>query len=172
MSSENPSIKVIATLAACAITSSDEDLIEAAISELHTRSPQTKLLQDPSGQSDLVLFLHSLSLAESSEQQAEAVQILEKAVMERVNDPVARIRLAKALVASGQYEEAKFLTDGLASHDGATRSEALRLTGVAQIVSGESDAMGMVQKSVVVRPWEQAGWEALAWTRGLQQDIE
>lgn len=170
LSSENPSIQVISTLAAVAITSSDADLIEATISELQTQSPHTKLTQDPAGHSDLILFLHSL--LNSSED--AAIEVLESSVISKPYDLVARNRLAKALIASGRYEDA---TSALAElgGDGEVLSEGLRLRGIAEIVGGGDEGtagMGLVQKSVVVRPWEEAGWEALAWARKVQVDEE
>jgi superkiller protein 3 len=170
LSSDHPSIRVISTLAAVAITSSDADLTEAAISELHQQTAEAKLAQDPAGQADLVLFLHSLAL--ESEESEAALSILESAVQIRPTDPIARNRLAKALVATGRYDEASIILDGVTSRDGQVFSEALRLKGVAQAVSGESSGLEAIQKSVVVRPWDEAGWEALAWTRKAQAEVE
>jgi superkiller protein 3 len=171
LSSENPSIQVISTLAAVAITTSDSDLIEATISELNTQSPETIYHNDPAGHSDLILFLNSLLTDESEE---SAIQILESAIISRPYDTLARNRLAKALIASGRYEDAASALEGVGSADGAVLSESLRLRGVADIVGGGDDTagMGLVQKSVVVRPWEAAGWEALAWARKVQVDVE
>ena len=153
-----------------AITSSDADLTEAAISELHQQTPEAKVIQDPSGQADLVLFLHSIS--ENVDEPDVALSVLETAVQVRSTDPIARNRLAKALVATGRYEEANEILDGVMSRDGQVLSEALRLKGVAQAVSGESSGLEAIQKAVVVRPWEAAGWESLAWTRKAQAEVE
>lgn len=170
LSSDNPSIKVIATLAAVAITSSDADLIEAATSELLQQSAEAKLAQDPAGQSDLVLFLHSLAL--HPDQPGEALEILESAVLVRPSDPIARNRLAEALVANGRYEEANAVLDGVSSRDGPVLSEAFRYRGIAQTVSGEDGGMEAIQKGLVLRPWEKQGWEALAWSRQVQAEVE
>jgi hypothetical protein len=148
------------------MTSSDQDLIEASISELQTQSPQTKAMNDPAGHSDLVLFLHSL--LNSSDD--AAIEVLEGSVISKPYDMVARNRLAKALIASGRYEDATAALEGAGGGDGEVLSEGLRLRGIADIVGGADDVvgMGLVQKSVVVRPWDEAGWEALAWARKVQ----
>jgi hypothetical protein len=120
----------------------------------------------------LILFLNSLLSNPDSE---EAIQILESAMISRPHDPVARNRLAKALIASGRYEDATSALHGVASGDGAVLSEALRLRGVADVAGGEDEGvvgMGLIQKSVVVRPWEEAGWETLAWARKVRAEIE
>ena len=158
-------------MAAVAITSSDSDLIEATVSELNTLSPETIYHHDPAGHSDLILFLNSLLTDESQE---SAIQILESAIISRPYDIVARNRLAKALIASGRYEDAGSALEGIGSADGEVLSESLRLRGVADIVGGGDDTvgMGLVQKSVVVRPWDAASWEALAWARRVQVDVE
>lgn len=57
------------------------------------------------------------------------------------------------------------MLDGVLSRDGEVLSEAYRLKGVAQTVAGEDGAREMVQKSVVVRPWDTQSWEALSWHR-------
>jgi hypothetical protein len=161
-----------------AITSSDSDLIEASISELSTHSAESKLAQDPAGHSDLVLFLHALSEG-GSEDHDQAITFLEQAVQTRPYDVIARNRLAKAMIASGRYEEAAAVLEGVGSADGAVLSESLRLKGVAEIVGGGDQVeggagggLGMIQKSVVVRPWEAAGWEALAWAKKIQVETE
>lgn len=169
LSSEHPSIKVIATLAAVAITSSDADLIEASISELHQQSPEAKLSQDPVGQSDLVLFLHSL--AQSPDAPEDALDILESAVQLRPSDPIARNRLAKAFIASGRYEEANDVLDGVMSRDGDVLSEAYRLKGIARVAAGEEGAGEIVQKAVLIRPWEEKSWEALTWSRQVEAEV-
>ena len=160
-------------LAAVAITSSDSDLIEATISELNTQSPETIYHNDPAGHSDLILFLNSL-LTDGAESEESAIQILESAIISRPYDIVARNRLAKALIASGRYEDAGSALEGVGSADGEVLSESLRLRGVADIVGGGDDTvgMGLVQKSVLVRPWDAASWEALAWARKVQVDVE
>jgi superkiller protein 3 len=158
-------------LAAVAITSSDSDLIEASITELSTQSPEAKLAQDPAGHLDLVLFLHALSAPDQGEDQAVAA--LEQAVTTRSYDVVARNRLAKAMIATGRFEEAVSVLEGVGSADGALLSGCLRLKGVAEMVGGgerSETGIGMIQKSVVVRPWETAGWEALAWAKAV--DVE
>jgi len=169
LSSDNPSIQVISTLAAVAITSSDSDLIEATISELQTQSPSTIYHTDPAGHSDLILFLNALSTSED-----KAIEVLESSVISRPYDMVARNRLAKALIASGRYDDAGHALDGVGSGDGEVLSEGLRLRGIAEIVGGADDTigLGLVQKSVTVRPWEEAGWEALAWARKVQAEGE
>lgn len=134
------------------------------------QTPEAKLAQDAAGQSDLVLFLHSLS--QSSDEPDAALSILESAVQIRPNDPIARNRLAKALIASGRYDEASAILNSIASRDGQVLSDSLRLKGVAQAVSGESHGLEAIQKSVLVRPWEEAGWESLAWTRKVQEELQ
>jgi superkiller protein 3 len=169
LSSENPSIQVISTLAAVAITSSDSDLIEATISELQTQSPHNKLFNDPAGHSDLILFLQALRTSEDS-----AIEVLESSVISKPYDLVARNRLAKGLIASGRYEDAIHALEVLGG-DGQVLSEGLRLRGIAEIVGGADEGVGglrLVQKSVLVRPWDEAGWEALAWARKAQLDVE
>jgi hypothetical protein len=220
LSGENPSIKVISTLSAIALSSSDPDLLEASISELSSQSVQRKAYEDPNGLSDLVLYANALTQGDDS----GAIAILRSANDAKLSrdgpsagSSVEKNRLGKALIASGQVDDALELlrprgTDSAAgitavnlgirggvkkeSRDSRLEAEEKRLRGIAGVIAGPpaplasapergtdetvdeapsqagADAHGQVSggladvhKSVMLRPWETAGWEALAWTR-------
>lgn len=173
LSGDNPSIKVISTLSAVALSSSDLDLLDASISELAGQSAQRKAVDDPTGLSDLVLYANALSQGDED----AALAALQAAVQARPGDAVGRNRLAKALLASGKVEEAStVLAGGLAGTggDSALIAETLRLKGIAAVLEGadESNGLGALQKSIMLRPWEQTGWEGLAWARKATHEVD
>jgi len=168
LSQEKPPIKVISTLGAIAVVSSDEDLIDAAISELQTIPLDRQQTEDPSGQSDLVLYSHAL--AKGDEQ--DALAVLEAAVHAQPSCPGARNRLAKMLIALGRAEEAISV---LAAQERIDRTmdvaETLRLRGIAEVLNANADGVKMSQKAVKLRPWDLVTWQALAWVRRRAEDV-
>jgi superkiller protein 3 len=171
---------VISTLGAIAVLTSDPDLLEATISELNSL-PLHARLTDTSGQSDLVLFTHAL--AEGREE--DAIQAFEEAVLIHPSDGRGKNRLAKLLLATGKGEEALRVLRageeegkkaGIGAGGGSEEvAERLAIEGMAEIVEAEADEMGVgvarLQKAVMVRPWEVASWEALAWGRQAAVDV-
>nr|XP_019045775.1 superkiller protein 3 [Kwoniella bestiolae CBS 10118]OCF24705.1 superkiller protein 3 [Kwoniella bestiolae CBS 10118] len=169
LSQEKPSLKVISTLAAIAVISSDPDLVEAAISELSSRPVESRIKEDPAGQSDLVLYLHALVDGNSE----EAHKILEGAVQTSPGNIKSRNRLAEALIQSQQTKEAIAVLENEGRvEDVESRAKMERLKGTAEILDGEEGGMSRLQKSVVLAPWEEEGWNALGWGRRLVAEAE
>ncbi|KAK8858471.1 hypothetical protein IAR55_002698 [Kwoniella newhampshirensis] len=173
LSQEKPSLKVISTLAAIALVSSDEDLVDAALSELLSRSLENRIKEDPSGQSDLVLYCHAVSEGRPD----DAHTVLERGVRANPISSTARNRLAEALIKDGKANEAISVlsaTDGMRNGEDdvgiVSRMEILR--GAAEILDGEEAGVGRVQRSVMLAPWAQEGWEAMAWGRKIVADAE
>ncbi|WWC88759.1 uncharacterized protein L201_003672 [Kwoniella dendrophila CBS 6074] len=169
LSQEKPSLKVISTLAAIAMVSSDSDLVEAAMSELQSRPVQSRIKEDPAGQSDLVLYLHSLIEGKSE----EAHKILEQAAEVSPSSIKARHRLAEAFIQSDKANEAIYVLDGTWKVDDVeAKAELERLIGVAQIQDGVQEGVSKLQKSIMVAPWADDGWNALAWGKKLVAEAE
>ncbi|OCF43903.1 superkiller protein 3 [Kwoniella heveanensis CBS 569] len=173
LSQEKPSLKVISTLAAIAIVSSDADLVEAAMSELLARPIVTRVQADPTGQSDLVLYLHAIS--EGRPEDAHA--ILEEAVQINPNSTKARNRLAEGLIQSGKAGQAVSVlfteSNSRNKTDGAdVRAEHERLSASANILDGDEFGLSHASKSVRLAPWEEENWTTLAWTKKSLAEAE
>ncbi|WWD18361.1 hypothetical protein CI109_102811 [Kwoniella shandongensis] len=172
LSQEKPSLKVISTMAAIAVVASDEDLIDAALSELLSRPLEARVKEDSSGQSDLVLYYHAISEGRID----EGNTILESAVRAKPDSSISRNRLAEALLKADRATEAiGVLSTTVGKEDDVeivAKSERLR--GVAEALDGDEAGTKRVQRSAMLAPWEQESWEALAWGRKVvaEADVE
>ncbi|WWC70645.1 uncharacterized protein I206_104596 [Kwoniella pini CBS 10737] len=169
LSQESPSLKVISTLAAIAMTSSDSDLVEAAMSEMQSRPLEARIKEDPAGQSTLVLYLHALSDGRSE----EAHTILENAVQASPANVKARNKLAEAFIQAGKAKEAIEVLESMDRVENVKDKAQLdSLIGTAQILDGEQSGISKLQKSVMIAPWEEEAWNSLAWGRKLIAEAE
>ncbi|WVR06249.1 hypothetical protein IAU60_003279 [Kwoniella sp. DSM 27419] len=169
LSQEKPSIKVISTLAAIAVVSADADLVEAAMSELLARPVEARIKEDPSGQADLVLYLHSVTEGRMDEAHA----VLEQALSANPTSLRAQNRMAEALVQSGKTAEAAQISlNKLKTDEVGIKAEFDRIGGVAQILEGEESGFGQVARSVMLAPWAEDNWTALAWGQKVMAEAE
>lgn len=99
-----------------------------------------------------------------------AIASLEASAAAAPWDPVARNRLAAAYVAAGKTASAVALLQrtGAGPVVEAARADAMR--GIAQTLEGE-DGMESLQRAVMLRPWDNEAWEALAWAKRAQAEL-
>ena len=169
LSQDKPPIKVISTLGAIAVMSSDEDLIDAAIMEIESIPLERRIVEDPAGQADLVLYAHAVAQGDHD----AAFGILEAVNHAQPSDQSARNRLAKSLISSGKAAEAiGVLANEDKSDDSGVRSEMLRLQGISEIMDGEEGGLRRLQESVRAKPWDEEGWRGLAWGRKITWEAE
>ncbi|WVQ72893.1 hypothetical protein IAR50_002454 [Cryptococcus sp. DSM 104548] len=167
LSRENPSLSVISTLAAIAVVSADSDLIEASMSELLSR-PISERVQDLSDQGDLVLYLHAL--AEGREE--DAYEVLQDATRAAPGSQKIRNRLAEALIKASKSGDALRALEVPGGKDGTVESKAEgdRLRGLAELLEGEGKGVKMLKRSVMLAPWEEENWHALAWGKKVADE--
>lgn len=164
---ERPSLGVISTLAAIALVSSDADLTNAAVSELLTR-PIAERVQDPSGQANLVLYLQAIS--EGREE--DAYNTLQSASQAAPASRSIRNRLVEALIKAGKSKEAldvlavKNVKEGTAE----VKAKEERLLGIGELMEGDAKGMKGVVRSVMLAPWEDESWQALAWGKKVVEE--
>lgn len=167
LSRERPSLEVISTLAAIGLVSSDADLTNAAISELFTR-PIAERVQDPSGQATLVLYLHAIF--EGREE--DAYEILQSAFQTTPASLSVRNRLAEALIKAGKSQDAldvfavKDIKEGVAD----VKAKEERLLGIGKLMEGDARGMKTIMRSVMLAPWEDESWQALAWGKKVVEE--
>jgi Flp pilus assembly protein TadD len=160
---ERPSRKVIAALGAAALASHDADLLDAALAELSAPSEQA---HDPQRTADAVLATAALARGD----EAGAITCLEASAAAAPWDPVPRNRLAAAYVAAGKSAPAAALLQRTSAGpvDAAARADAMR--GIAMTLEGESGRESL-QRAVMLRPWDDGAWEALAWARRAEAEL-
>ncbi|ODN74406.1 hypothetical protein L202_06809 [Cryptococcus amylolentus CBS 6039] len=167
LSRENPSLRVISTLAAIAVVSADSDLIEASMSELLSR-PISERVQDSSDQGDLVLYLHNL--AEGREE--EAYEVLQDAARAAPGSQGIRNRLAEALIKASKAGDALKVLEVPGGKNGTVESKAEedKLRGLAELLEGEGKGLRKLKRSVMLAPWEEENWHALAWGKKVADE--
>ncbi|BEI86438.1 hypothetical protein CcaverHIS002_0607250 [Cutaneotrichosporon cavernicola] len=163
---ERPSLKVIAALGAAALASSDADLLDAALAELANPTPEQRA-QDPQRTADAVLA--AAALANGNED--GAIASLESSAASAPWDPVSRNRLAAAYVAAGKTEPAIALLQRTSDGPVLEAARANSMRGIALTLEGES-GMQNLQRAIMLRPWDEEGWEALAWARRAEVELE
>lgn len=164
---EEPSVKVIAALGAVGLGSKDSDLVDAAVSELETVAPPRRLFQDPHGAADLVLFANSL--VEGDE--AGALAAFETAAMTNPYAAAPRNRLAEAYIAAGKTSEAVSLLSNVREPHVEDAAEADRVRGIAATLEGE-ESTASLQRAVMLSPWDEKNWEALAWAKRAVTEVD
>ena len=171
LSQNSPPVKVVNTLAAVALVSSDPDLLEAAISELQTIPAQRVIAEDRESLVPLVLSTNALVEGHPD----DAVKALETALHLSPLDFTTRNRLAKLLIADGKVDEAVALLTidhsvykTLSVDD---KSELLRLRGAARLVAGDGEGMSDLMGAVRVCPWDVKGLEGVAWGRKVLSEL-
>ena len=194
LSSDSPPVQVVNALAAIALVSSDDDLLEAAISELTSISPQRVAKEDKEGTVALVLSTEALVDGNVP----VAVDTLRHG-LEATGESWTKVRLAKLLLASGEPEQAIALLsppeeaekDGaggavgsggmgaemkdktVAGKDSAVVSSRLKsLLGIARIYAGDEAGLKELNAAVGVCPWDEEAWVALAWGRKIIAEAE
>ena len=158
LSSESPSIAVVTTLSAIALISSDDDLIEASISELCSIPGDRQSSEDPNDRVTDILVSSSLLQSDAE----EAKGILEKAVHHNPSNTSQRTKLAKLLISTGDTSVGEAILDmPFVSGSSRERSRLLHLQALSKMMRGDPTGLGAVQKAIKVCPWDREGWKAL-----------
>lgn len=161
LSGDSPSLKVIAALGAIAISTSDDDLLEAVTSELDSLPPHRRA-EDRSDLAGLVLTTNSVIKGEAE----EATTALSTSLQTDPWNTEIRSRLAKLYLSMGQAEDA---TNLLLMDMRETEGKLTGLRGVARLMNADEGGFGEVQRGVRARPWEIEAWEGLGWARGIRE---
>lgn len=162
LSGDSPTLKVIATLGAIAISTSDDDLFEAVSSELASMPPH-KRAEDRSDLAGLVLSTNSIIHGEVD---AATTSLAISLQSDPWNTDI-RARLARLFISTGQPEEA---TNVLLMDMRDTEAAVVGLRGVGRLMNADPEGFGEVQRAVRARPWAKEGWEELGWARGIKAE--
>jgi superkiller protein 3 len=150
-------------LGAIAISTSDDDLLEAVTSELSSLPPHRRA-EDRSDLAGLVLTSNSVIHGDAE----EAKTALATALQADPWNTEIRARLAELFLATGQSEEAANL---LLMDMRETEGRLTTLRGMARLMNADEGGFGDVQRGVRARPWAGDAWEGLGWARGIRQAV-
>ncbi|KAF5351978.1 hypothetical protein D9756_007386 [Leucocoprinus leucothites] len=161
----------INTLAGMGILTGDENLIDAALSEVLNLPLDQRQELDTNREVDYLQVQHHLSLG----QIGDAVSVAQKEVLSEPGNPEPRIQLASLMLQKGERKSAlALLSDAIASNrdvdDLSSTSAALTLRSVA-VCTPEAPAedktvsLREIQKAIMLRPSHVKSWRALAYIR-------
>ncbi|CAA7259262.1 unnamed protein product [Cyclocybe aegerita] len=182
IASDPENLTAINTLAGMGILTHDDNLVDAALSEILALPIERKHKLDPQRHVDYLLIQHHLA-QEDTKQAISVAQHAVRAEPERLDQ---RNRLAALIVREGQNKDGLALlaaADGKTSAGDNTGAEAedviatLSIQAVAQCSLGDNgedntggdeslwDALSKAQRAIMMRPSDARGWQTLAYVR-------
>ncbi|KAF9451265.1 protein prenylyltransferase [Macrolepiota fuliginosa MF-IS2] len=160
----------INTLAGMGILTGDENLIDAALSEVINLPLDQRQELDINREVDYLLVQHHLSQGKID----KAVSVAQKEVLSEPGKPEPRIQLATLMIQKGERRSALALLAGTSSsgtkEDLVSTSTALVLHSVA-LCSTEASAQDKatslreIQRAIMLRPFNMKSWRALGYIR-------
>ncbi|TFK87083.1 TPR-like protein [Polyporus arcularius HHB13444] len=161
-------LMAINTLAGMGILTDDDNLVDAALSELLSLPIDQRHERDPERDVTYLLVQHHLGQGDAQ----QAVAVAEKAVHAEPERIDVRRKLASLTLQSGESSAALAILGGSAQthSDFAQLRRSLALHSVALCLesgTGEeaAEALKLAQKCVMLSPWDKHGWQVLAYIR-------
>ncbi|KAL0956081.1 hypothetical protein HGRIS_002250 [Hohenbuehelia grisea] len=159
-------LNAITVLGAMGILTSDDSLVDAALSEVLSLPLDRRQARDPRRDVDYILVQHHIGLGLT----AKASTIAQRALFVDPASAEARGELAKLLLQMRGHETAamSILGGGSSSMESAESTATmlcLRAVGEARTSPGEGRAspVARAQKAVMLTPWKRKPWLALAY---------
>ncbi|KAL5485002.1 SKI3 [Sanghuangporus weigelae] len=163
-------LAAVVALAAMGLLTSDEALIDAALSEILVLPLDERHARDPERDTENLLTNHYIAEGNIP----KALSVVQGAVHTEPSYIGSRKELASLSICQGQPEIAQALLSRLLDSpdvyriDGA--HESLRLLAIASVTSVDkymtaSDARKIAQKAVMLAPWDEKNWLAFAYVR-------
>ncbi|KDQ10122.1 hypothetical protein BOTBODRAFT_164222 [Botryobasidium botryosum FD-172 SS1] len=181
IASDPENLQAITTLAAIGTLLAADDLVDAALSEILALPLDRRHKLDPHRDVDNLLSQHHLGLGRAS----QATSVLQHAVHAEPSQTQPRKNLGTLLLKSGQPAAAESILLGtLGSQqvdDRQALHDSLRLSAVARVRAHERALLDEdtarlsqkeVERAVVLAPWEEANWVALAYVRSRAAGVE
>ncbi|KAG8720783.1 Superkiller protein 3 [Ceratobasidium sp. 394] len=169
---QDPSnLECIITLVAIGILNSEEDLVDAALSEILGMPPNQRQLIDPVRQVDHILVQHHLSQGRPS----EALKIVQHATRSNAVLGTARNDLSRLLIQQGDQKalESTAVTSQDVDHRG-NLSTRLRTSSIAKAKFGSADVSAQTgaERALVLEPWNTDNRLALGYIRSKLPEVK
>ena len=156
----------INTLAGMGILTEDDGLVDAALSEILSLPVDQRHQRDPEREVTYLLVQHHLGQGDVT----QALSVAQKAVFAEPERTDVRRKLASLELRSGQSAAALAVLGGSAQTEGslAEQRASLALHAVSLCSEGgeqvsTAEALRLAQKGVMLSPWDNRGWETLAY---------
>ncbi|TBU40919.1 TPR-like protein [Dichomitus squalens] len=158
----------INTLAGMGILTDDDGLVDAALSELLSLPLDQRHERDPEREVTYLLVQHHLGQGDAM----QAISVAQKAVFAEPERTDVRRALASLALRGGQSATALAILGGSAQTEAsfAEQRASLALHAVSLCLDrGNKDraaeALRLAQKGIMLSPWNQRGWETLAYVQ-------
>ena len=161
-------LMAINTLAGMGILTDDDGLVDAALSELLSLPLDQRHERDPEREVAYLLVQHHLGQGDAK----QALSIAQRAVFAEPERTDARRELVSLTLQSGESAAALAILGGSAKTQGsfAELRASLALHAVSLCLESATEAnvteaLKLAQKGVMLSPWDQRGWETLAYVQ-------
>lgn len=154
----------INALGAMGILTDDENLVDAALSEIVALPLEQRHQRDPRRDVDYLLMQYALAQGDV----ARARSVAQKSVLLEPSRPQSRRQLATLELQDHNPTSARAILDGAATAGSASYDEArqsLGLRAVAAVAADPLSAAMLAQRAVMLTPWNQAHWTACAYSK-------
>ncbi len=174
-------LAAINALAAMGILTEDENLIDAALSEILALPREQRAQMDPAKEVDYLLLKHHQGLVSRSsygcvhmfcnaqldkqDQQTQAMSLAQRAIVAEPSDSEARVRLATLKMEEGDVQSVLSIISGSSSATIEVESVEAGLRAIARAKVDEQTALREAQRAIMFAPWDSTRWLALAFVR-------
>jgi superkiller protein 3 len=146
------------------ILSADDNLVDAALSELLALPIERRRMLDPENNVPYLLAQHQLAQGDLN----NSLAVYQRATFTEPSHVGLRTKLAELTLQRGEAHAALAIAQGVA----AEGAEDVRQLGVLRVGAagrgGDSGtALQQAQKAVMATPWDQRAWKALAYARAM-----
>ncbi|PIL34098.1 hypothetical protein GSI_03809 [Ganoderma sinense ZZ0214-1] len=158
-------LMAINTLAGMGILTDDDGLVDAALSELLSLPLDQRHERDPEREVAYLLVQHHLGQGDAK----QALSVAQRAVFAEPERTDARRELVSLTLQSGESAVALAVLGGSAETRGSfaelRASLALHAVSLCLESGTVAEALKLAQKGVMLSPWDQRGWETLAYVQ-------
>ncbi|TCD60261.1 Superkiller protein 3 [Steccherinum ochraceum] len=155
----------INALAGMGILTDDDSLVDAALAEILSLSIPERQERDPEGDVTYLLIQHHLSQGDI----AQAISVAQKAIVAHPSHPKHKQQLAALALQSGKADVAQAVLSSLSAEEDLTQSrEVAALQALVELQGPQGRqqvAMRLARRAVMLAPWKEFDWRALACVR-------
>ncbi|KAK0197963.1 superkiller protein 3 [Armillaria mellea] len=157
-------LAAINALAAMGILTDDENLVDAALSEILALPREQRASMDPGKDVEYLLMKHHEGLGEDD----KVMSLAQQAIISEPSRSEARIDLAKLTMQRGFYESVLPIIAGPSASTLDVQRNEIGLRAIAQSTTGAGElALQEAQKAVMLAPWDKEKWQTLVYVRSV-----
>ncbi|KAK0232722.1 TPR-like protein [Armillaria fumosa] len=157
-------LAAINALAAMGILTDDENLVDAALSEILALPREQRASMDPGKDVEYLLMKHHEGLGEDD----KVMSLAQQAIISEPSRSEARIDLAKLAMQRGFHESVLPIIAGTSASTLDVQRNEIGLRAIALTTTGAAElALREAQKAVLLAPWDREKWQTLIYVRSV-----